>query len=69
MRTAQLVDDRHLHLDTALGRLRDDLFVVYPQAFERGQSPVMAETVEVGTADARAFVSTSSASATSSSPA
>lgn len=55
VRTAQLVDDRHLHLDTALGRLRDDLFVVYSHAFERGQSPVMAETIEVGTADARAF--------------
>ena len=53
VRTVRLLDERHLHLDTALAFLRDDLYLVHRPAL--GDDPPPGEAIEVGEADARAF--------------
>lgn len=55
VRTAQLVDERHLHLDTALGSLGGGRYLAYPAAFAEGKVPVAGDVLEVTRADASAF--------------
>ena len=58
--TVPLVDDRFLHLDTAVGVLGERRFLVYPGAFPDGRVPDLeavagAELVSVTAADAERF--------------
>lgn len=60
LRGLQLVDERHLHLDTAVGVLGDRGFLVYPGALAAGRIPrtgplAEAEVVEVDREDAARF--------------
>jgi N-dimethylarginine dimethylaminohydrolase len=51
----QLVDERHLHLDTVVGVLEPRLFLVYRDGLAERRLPVEGEVLEVNREDARAF--------------
>jgi N-dimethylarginine dimethylaminohydrolase len=53
--TVQLVDERHLHLDTVVGVLGPHSFLVYPDGLAERRLPVEGDVIEVSGEDAAAF--------------
>jgi N-dimethylarginine dimethylaminohydrolase len=51
----QLVDQRHLHLDTVVGVLGPRSFLVYPDGLAERRLPVEGDALEVSREDAAAF--------------